>query len=147
MTLSGRTATATLVALVVSVCLNVFIAGLIAGRVTTGEGAQLRQPDAGLERFMATIPEEARPVIRQALRANRRDLQGYVVALRDARQEAAAVVSREPFDPAALESALANVRERSQALQAEIHAIIAEAIDRLPPDLRAEMAERWGSGR
>jgi len=145
MTLSGRTATATFVALVVSVCLNVFVAGLIAGRTTTGDATPLRRPDDGLQRFMATLPEDARPVVRQAIRANRRELQGLVAGLRDARQNAAAVVAAEPFDPAALEVALAAVRDRSMALQAAMHGVVAEAIDRLPPELRGEMAERWGS--
>ncbi len=144
MTLSGRTGTAVLVALVVSVCLNVFVAGLIAGRATGFGPAPDRASGAGLERFMATVPAEARPVIRRALRENRRGLQGMVAEIRDARQDAAAVVAREPFDEAAFEAAMATVRDRSQALQEAVHAIIAEALADLPPEVRAEMAERWG---
>ena len=144
MTLSGRTATATIVALVLSICLNVFVAGLIAGRATRGGAAALRQPGGGIERFIATVPEEGRPIIRRALRDNRRGLQDLVAAVGGARQDAAAVVATEPFDRAAFEAALATVRDRSRALEAAVHGIIAEAIDRLPPGLRAEMAERWG---
>lgn len=147
MTLSGRTGTAVVVALVVSVCLNVFVAGLVVGRISGGGAAAPdRAADAGgLERFMATVPAEARPVLRRALRENRRDLQGMVAAVREARQEAAAVVAREPFDPAAFQAAMAAVRDRSEALQAAVHVIIAEALDDLSPELRSEMAERWGA--
>ena len=145
MTLSGRTGAAVLVALVVSVCLNVFVAGLIAGRATGFVPAPDRASGGGLERFMATVPTEARPVIRRALRENRRGLQGMVAEVREARQEAAAVVGREPFDDAAFDAAMDAVRERSQALQATVHGIIAEALADLPPEVRAEMAERWGA--
>ena len=143
MTLSGRAATATLVALVLSVCLNVFVAGLVAGRITGGGAATDQAAGAGLAQFMATVPAEARPAIRRALRDNRRGLQGLVAEVREARREAAAMVAREPFDPAAVEAALAAVRDRSQALQAALHGIIAEALEELPPEVRAEMAERW----
>lgn len=144
MTLSGRAATLTLIALVLSVCLNVFVAGVVAGRVSSSGPQPDRADGGGLERFMATVPAEARPVIRRALRENRRDLQGLVAAVRDARQDAAEVVATEPFDQAGFEAAMAGVRDRSEALQAAVHAIIAEALDGLPPELRAEMAERWG---
>ena len=144
MTLSGRTGTAVLVALVVSVCLNVFVAGLIAGRATGVGPTPDRPSGGGLERFMATVPAEARPVIRQALRENRGGLQGMVAEVRDARQDAAAIVAREPFDGAAFEAAMAAVRARSEALQATVHGVIAEALADLPPGVRAEMAERWG---
>ncbi len=146
MTLSGRTGTTVLIALVLSVCLNVFVAGLVVGRATGGSGgaAPGRASGGGLERFMATVPAEARPVIRRALRENRRGLQDMVAAVRDARQDAASVVAREPFDQAEFEAAMATVRDRSEALQAAVHAIIAEALSDLTPELRSEMAERWG---
>ena len=147
MTLSGRTGTAVLVALVVSVCLNVFVAGLIVGRATGFVPAPDRASGGGLERFMATVPAEARPVIRRALGENRRGLQGMVAEVREARQDAAAVVGREPFDEVAFNAAMDTVRARSFALQAAVHGIIAEALADLPPDVRAEMAERWGGGQ
>lgn len=147
MTLSGRGATVTLVALVLSVCLNVFVAGLIIGRVSSGDRPALPRGGGGLERFIATMPEEARPVIRQALRDNRPQLQGPFLALRDARQDVAAVVAAEPFDREAFEAAMATVRTRSKALEAEVHGVIAEALEQLPTELRAKMAERWGDPR
>ncbi len=144
MTLSGRTGTAVVVALILSVCLNVFVAGLIAGRVTSGAGTPVRANNGGgLERFMATVPSEARPVLRRAFRENRGGLQGMVAAVREARQEAAAIVAREPFDQAAFEAAMAAVRGRSEELQAAVHGIIGEALSDLSPELRGEMAERW----
>lgn len=144
MTLSGRTATTAIVALVLSICLNVFIAGLIAGRATRDDILPPRNAGGGLERFMATMPAEARPVIRRALRDHRTGLQDLVVGVRRARRDAASVVGAEPFDGAAFEAALATVRDRSRALEAAVHGIIAEAIGELTPETRAEMAERWG---
>lgn len=144
MTLSGRTATATIVALVLSVCLNVFVAGLIAGRASRGDGPPRRDDGGGLQRFMATVPAEARPIIREALQENRSGLQDLVAGVRRARRNAASVVAAEPFDRAALEAALAAIRDRSRALEAAVHGIIAVAIDELSPELRGEMAERWG---
>lgn len=144
MTLSGRTATATLVALVLSVCLNVFIAGLIAGRVSRGDAVPPANVGGGLERFMATVPAEARPTIRQALRDNGSGLRELVAGVRSARRDAAVIVAAEPFDRAAFEAALSRVRDRSRALEAAVHGVISEAIEQLPAGVRAEMAERWG---
>lgn len=143
MTLSGRTATSAIVALVLSVSLNVFIAGLIAGRASRGDAPPRRNAGSGLERFIATVPAEARPVIRRALRDNRSGLQELVADVRQARRDAASVVGSEPFDSAAFEASLASVRDRSRALEAAVHGIIAEAIDELTPEMRAEMAARW----
>lgn len=142
MTLSGRVAVSVLVALFLSICLNVFVGGLIAGRMTSGDPAPLRR-DSELQRFIATVPRDARPAMRQAFRANRSELQDLNAEVQAARMDAAALVAAEPFDRAAFEAALAIDRERSLTLQAAVHAVIAEAIEQLPPGLRAEMAERW----
>lgn len=146
MTLSGRTAVAVLAALFLSICLNVFIGGLIAGRVTSGDPAPLRR-GSELERFIATVPRDARPAMRQAFRANRRNLQELVAEVQAARLDAAALVASDPFDRAAFEAALAIERDRSRSLLAAVHGVIAETIEQLPPGLRAEMAERWRDGR
>lgn len=146
MTLSGRKAVVVLAALFLSICLNVFIAGLIAGRVTSGDATPLRRPD-GLQRFIASVPKDARPAIRQAFRANRRTLQDLFAEVEDARMAAAALVAAEPFDRAAFEAALAIDRDRTEVLLAAVHDIIAETIGQLPSDLRAEISERWMEGR
>lgn len=143
MTLSGRSATITVVALVLSVCLNVFVAGLIAGRVTGVDRSANSQPSGGLERFIATVPEDGRPVMRQAFRDNRRRLQELYLAVRDARDDAAAIVGAESFDHEAFEAAMAIVRTRTKALETEVHGVIGEALGRLPAELRAKMADRW----
>lgn len=148
MTLSGRPATAILVALVLSVCLNVFVAGVVIGRVSAGGRPPLAQGGGGgFERFIATVPEEARPVVRQTLREHRPRIQERFLALRNARQDVAAIVGAEPFDRPAFEAAMATVRTRSKEMEAEMHGVIAEALAQLPAELRAQMAERWGEQR
>ena len=100
-----------------------------------------------LERFIATVPREARPTMRQAFRANRRSLQDLVAEVQAARMDAAGLVDAEPFDRAAFEAALAIERDRSLTLQATVHDVIAETIEQLPAGLRTEMAERWRDRR
>ncbi len=143
MTLSGRTATALLVALVLSVCVNVFVAGLAAGRITTGQATRNGETGGGLQRFLATVPAEVRPVFRQALSENRGSLRDMASEVREARQSAAEILAAEPFDQDAFEVALAEIRDRSEALQAMVHNTIAGTLDQVPPEVRAQMAERW----
>jgi uncharacterized membrane protein len=57
-------------------------------------------------------------------------------ALGAARREAAAAVRAEPFDPARLDAALSEVRDRTSEVQAVLHRGLGEALARMPPDVR-----------
>jgi uncharacterized membrane protein len=141
MTLSGRRAVLVLAVLVVSLCVNVFAAGLLAGRWwggRDGHDGPRGRPAASLdvERLTERAPPEARPHLREAFRERRPEAGERMRALGAARREAAAAVRAEPFDPARLDAALSEVRDRTSEVQAVLHRGLGEALARMPPDVR-----------
>lgn len=162
MTLGPRTAIWLAVALVASLAVNLFIAGLFAGRyfggstipaVVANTGNDTARPRAqpGIPRvirrmaerlppdhrrtFIATI-QEHRPAIREAAFA----LQRARLAVRDE-------IARETLDGEKLGQALEQLRTRNIAVQKVLHDAVAEAVRKLPADVRREMADFNRPGR
>jgi uncharacterized membrane protein len=123
---------------------NLFAGGLMLGRhffqptSPTVEGAA--------QRFFETVPEAARPVIRRHLRDQAIEIALELRQIRQARQHVAEVVGRPELDHAALADAFAQLRSRTTALQELIHRTMAQAIEELPPDVRAQWQSRWRGG-
>jgi len=139
MTLSGRRAVLVLAVLVASLCLNVFAAGMLAGRWYGGRDDGPR--DRAAERFMERAPPEARPHLRAAFRERRPEAAERLRALGAARREAAAAARAEPFDRARLDAAFADVRARTAELQAVLQGGLGDAMARMPPEVRRAYGE------
>lgn len=142
MTLSRRTAIALGALLVLSLCLNLFVAGLVVARM----GGPGRGADAAMarqERFFRSLPEEAQPVVREVFREHRPEISARFARLREARREVATLLRAETLDRGALDAAMAEVRARGAEAQEVLHAAMAEAAARLPPEARHAMAARW----
>ncbi len=137
MMIRGRTAFVLLVVLVVSVALNFFGAGLIVA----GVGLQKRL--AGFDRSVMQIAERFPREIRRAVAADliaRRE-EGFKALdeLRAARREMFAAMRAEPFDRLRLERALANVRAKTQTLQAFGQSALATALSAVPAETRTKI--------
>ena len=154
MTINGKWAVALLVVLVLSVCLNVFVAGLAFGRFAggwpgPGPGPGPR-PEAmverGIDRFVSGLPHDARHQVRERLAAQRPEIAARFRAMRQARMEVAELLRADPVDRAAIEQALVEVRERTMQAQTLIQNTVLEAILELPADVRAAWEPRWLGG-
>ena len=107
MTFTGRKGTALLAALIVSLCVNLLLAGImVGGRWHGGPGPWWRD-----------IPEEARPIMTQAFEANKAEFDARRDAVRQARQKVADILKADPIDQAALDQALADLSQKSQAIR------------------------------
>lgn len=160
----SRTTIALIVALVVSVAINLVILGTIIGHraahggppgPVVGERGQFPRgmtPLGPLDHAFRTVPEELRPRIRERLAGEREAVRAQVRAVRDARRAVADALSARPFDPAAAETALAELRRQNDAAQNRLHEAViaamaeAQAGGTLPPprdrDGRPPDAER-----
>lgn len=135
------------VALVVSLGLNLFLGGVIAGHRLGPRGdfdwqltpAKLR---LGMERVLRALPENDAKVVRGLFEAQRPDIAQRFQALQDARKAVGAALKAEHFDPAAFTAAYEAMQARSQELQAAVHAVIKAAIPQLSAEGRAAIAER-----
>lgn len=136
MTFTGRKGTALLVALIASLCVNLLLAGVMVGGRWHHGGPWWRD-----------IPEEARPVMRQAFDAHKAEFDAHRDAVRQARQKVADLLKADPIDQAALDQALAELSQKSQSIQQLGNTMMVEVAKQLSPELRAQMADRWAKDR
>jgi len=136
------------IALVVSLALNLAVAGLIAGAALKG------RPDPGgrdgLWPYSRALPEPYRGDLMRSLRERRGDWIADREALGSTRAELAAALVAEPFDAAAVTALLARQRDRFTALADRGAALLVEQIARMSPEERQAYAaalERGPSGR
>jgi Spy/CpxP family protein refolding chaperone len=136
MTFTGRKGTALLVALIVSVCLNLLLAGVMVGGRWHHGGPWWRD-----------VPEEARPIMKQAFDAHKAEFDSQRDAVQQARQKVADILKVDPIDQAALDQALADLSQKSQAIRELGNTMMVEVAKQLPPEIRAQMADRWAKER
>ena len=147
-----------LTVLVVSLGLNLFLGGLMAGRwfsgpphrqhaAMQGERGPAGEPGRILQRMAATLPPEQRPAFEATIAKHRDRVAQAASQAREAREQVREVLRREPFDRAALDNAFEQVRAKNLALQIEIQTTIAEAAAGLPPSARQQLSEWRAQGR
>jgi uncharacterized membrane protein len=146
-----------LILLVVSLGLNLFLGGLMAGRWFSGppyraaaamtERGPAGEPNRILQRMADSLPPEDRPVFETIIAKHREGVLRAAGEARDAREIVRAVLRKEPFDRAALDRAFEDVRKSNAALQLAIQSTIGEAAAQLPPEARQRLADWRAHGR
>jgi uncharacterized membrane protein len=130
------------IAMIVSLVLNVFLLGAIAGgtyRFAHQHTASAQQ--RGL-RFAASELSSARQQqFRAALRQARRDAAPLIETSRDGRREIAQLLAAPALDRAALDAALARTRESDVAARARIETAVADFAATLTPDERVKLVD------
>ncbi len=98
-------------------------------------------PDVRVGRMEQHLAPESRDVLREAVARNRDTLRQEFEAMRDARDDIADALEKEPFDRAALEAALAQVSKHQDTIQATIQHSFVEAASQLPVEERVKLAK------
>jgi uncharacterized membrane protein len=137
---------------VVSVVLNVFLLGSLAGGAYRVSGMFTHQrADAeqqrGIRFAAADLSADRQRELRDALRDARRDSQPLIRQARDARIDLAHVLAAPTLDRAALDSALVRAREADIGLRTRIEGAVANFAATLTPEERIKMVgamERYG---
>jgi uncharacterized membrane protein len=134
------------IALAVSIALNLLLAGVFVGR------ALHRRPPPPPEREMPALRGERegrRAPLRGLFREHADELREKRRAIGEARRKAQTALGAEPFDRAALESALEGVRKETVGSQEIMHRAIVEAAAKGSPDERRKLGralDRTGLG-
>jgi Spy/CpxP family protein refolding chaperone len=136
MTFTGRTGTVLLAALIVSLCVNLLLAGVMIGGRWHHGGPWWRE-----------VPEEARAVMKQTFESHKAEFDARRDAVRQARQKVADILKADPIDQARLDQALSELSQQSQAMRELGNMMMVEMAKQLPPDLRGQMADRWAKDR
>ena len=143
MTIRGPLAVTLLVVLFLSLAANLMIAGFTVARIAGGP-----RPGGDIERIVAigirAFPEEVRRVIEQRARQDRDEFRERYEALREARQGMFEAMRSDPFDRTVLDAAFAEVRSRTNELQAVGQNLVAEALGEASPETRHRIMMQHG---
>lgn len=148
--------------LLVSLALNLFLGGLMAGRFfghrppylaserfaeRPGERIGERPGGVLVQRMIAQLPPGERDKFESTIGERRREIMAAGTATREARLKIRNVLQAEKFDRAALDAAFADLRNDNLAFQKSLHEAVATAIERLSPEARRSLADsRPGRG-
>jgi len=160
----------------ISLCLNLFLIGVIAGWCLPGRGplgmlmhgkdweighmwgqSGFGPMDGGVgmgglmggwhDRGMSMMPGEARTAMHEALAAHKKDFEAAHKDLWTARKDAATALAAEPFDAAAFQAALARMEAPVAHMQALMHESMLAAAKAMPVEARKRWADRWQDDR
>lgn len=136
------------VGLFASVLLNLFLAGVVTGRLAgAGPVGEMFAPASApaasarelmLERFRA-LPLVDRLRFRAAMAAHRDTLRPTGAALLRARMHVLTVLAAPTYDPQAMADALSAVRQATTAAQAAMHDALVQSLGTLSPAARARL--------
>jgi Spy/CpxP family protein refolding chaperone len=142
MTLTGRKGTIVVVALIVSVCLNLAAAGMMIGhRWHDGPGR------GGMWGAMRGVPDEAQPLVKEIFDANRAEFDAKRAAVDEARQRVATLLQADTIDQPALDAAMADMQARMGELFQHGQRVMSDVAAKLPPELRKDWARKWAEER
>lgn len=131
--------------LVVSLGLNLLIAGLAAGAFLR-DGSPRGGRDFGLGPLSEALSREDRKALRAAFLERHPDARADRRAMRAEFDALLAALRADPFDPAALDTALAAVAHRNAELLATGRDLVAARLKAMDAAARIEFADRLESG-
>jgi uncharacterized membrane protein len=132
------------IALIVSVALNLFLVGLLAGGwVLHDRGDRFgRFPGAGIRFARQDLAPDSRALVRKLWEERREAARPQWLKMREARRKVRELATADTVDPAALEAAFADLRQRSIALQAMTHELMVKIAESLPAAERKKLFAR-----
>lgn len=137
MTLRGPIVAILGVLLLVSLGVNLIVAGFSLSRMYGP------RPGGSIERIVAigirAFPPELRKTISAETRTRRDEVRAMVDDVQAARWKMFEAMRADPFDPAALDTAYADLRTRTGQLQQFGQQIVAEALAEAPADVRSRI--------
>lgn len=157
MTLTGRSALFVVIGAIASLCVTLFLVGILVGGVwrehphgwwgggpmAMGDRPEDGRPDGKGGGPGFPIPPEIRAELKEILKPHEAEIDQARAAMREARLNVGKALAAEPFDPDAFKTALENMQQKGQAMQSLMHDLMLEAVPKLKPELRQKWAQRW----
>lgn len=134
-------------ALVASLALNLFLAGMIGVRFWREHWRE--SPERAMAgtfgpmgRITGAMPESSRDKVKAVMETRQQEVRERGREYRRARTEAMQALSADAFDRSRAEAAFAEARRRADAMSEGVHAAMIEASSQLTPDERKAFRER-----
>ncbi len=133
-----------IVALIVSLGINLGLAGFFLGRASNFEihPREVMNPMRGVSRILRDLPADRRDALRPQYRAHMRAARSEAGEIRRAQQDLRKALLAEPFDATVLGSSLDRFREHLHASQTTSHSAFVTLITSLTPGERALLVAR-----
>jgi uncharacterized membrane protein len=127
---------------VVSLCVNLFLVGSMAGHwFPRGHGPD--GPRRGIEAMISGMPADLQPLIKQKFEAAKPQFQAQKEKIRAARDRLTIAAEADPFDPAAFDQAFAELQREMSGMGAIAHQTIREILPQIPVEQRKILVEKW----
>ncbi len=136
--------------LFISLVANVFLAGLLAGRLLHWDWfnpqppyAQQIGPFAGraLQHLLSPLDDADRKIVVDAVESHADELMQMTKSIREQRRIVAQLLKADNYDQKAVDDAFAELRKRIGTLQATLQMALSEAVGKLPPDARKRLED------
>jgi uncharacterized membrane protein len=126
--------------LAVSLAANLFLGGMLAGRITgqKGQESHIRQ---NIRAMLAPLPEEKRALVRKEIATEMPRVREQFAALQQARARLAEEMVKPAPDPAALQRGFAEVQAHTMAIGTALQLAIQRALPLLTQEERRAMAQ------
>ena len=130
------------VALILSVAVNLALAGFIMGRTGLRGFAEMApDPSLGAFRVLRELPESRRDALRPMMRDHFREVRPDLRRLRAAQEDIGRALAAEPYAPEALAEALSRFRDALLASQAHSHQALMALAAQMTPEERRRMLD------
>jgi len=138
--MSGERTSILAVSLAVSVLLNLFLAGVIAGRISFPGFWFANQGQLVARGEIRALPEAERRAFNQIIRSHLPEIRALRERVRDARRAAEQAIGAPHYDKQLLETRFEAVRQAQLAQGAAQHEAVIEALGKLSDGSRATIA-------
>lgn len=129
-------------ALIVSLAVNLALAGFVAGRMSApGPAPAMLDPAMSLFRVVRHLPDERREAFQPPLREHFRALRGDLRRMREAQRDINLALEEEPFQPQALAQSLSDFRDALLTSQQANHALLVRLAAEMTPQERLALRE------
>jgi uncharacterized membrane protein len=143
MTISGSGAKWLIGVAVVSLCVNLFLVGSMAGHWWPRGHGGSDGPRRGIEAMIAGVPEDLRPMIKEKFDAAKPQFQAQRDKIRAARDKVAAAGKADPCDPAAFDQGVREFQDAMNGMGALAHQTIREILPQIPAEQRQQLVDNW----
>lgn len=136
-------------ALFASIALNLFFAGIMAGRLDHWRGGP-KGPDHGpsmTRKIESALGDSLTPELRKRLKTHSETMRETREASRSKREAIRNILLQEPFDRAAYLQALESMNEVFDRMRAETHSFMIDTVEKLTPEQRRKLVKSLGRHR
>ena len=126
--------------LAVSLCANLFLGGMVAGRIT-GDVTQGSQTRRSIQAMLAPLPDAKRELVRREINAAMPQVRQQLAALQKARAALAEEMVKPAPDSGAIERGFAAVQFHTMEIKAELQRAIMRALPGLTQEERRALVQ------